>query len=447
MLVGRIALLTGMLVVALSLAAPASGQTVSCGQVLTADTKIENDLVGCPGNGLVIGADHITLDLNGHTIAGRFEAYDCSASCLGKNGIDNSAGHDRVVIEHGTIRSFDHGLHLAGTRRSVITGLTVVASSPSATTRASRLTAGSWHDRIRDTTISGEDPGILLSGSDRNQIGDTTVSGSISQHEGDGVQVLDGSAANVLVHNNVEADGIALVVRGSRRNLIVGNTLETGLSYWCRRSPPPTETRYSGTPSPPTARSGASAWTATGTSSGGPPLPSEPGGSRCRAHGMLFAAAAWTAPGVQGDGIAVLAGAGTTLVDRNLVTGAGDDGIDADAPGNAHPAERGQQQRRPRHRGRPRRHRPWRQPGHGQRNPAPSASTCSAGRVGRCELFVRRPSSGPWPCACRGAPLGLPARPATSPAPGRRSTAKRSATPGGTTDYWVRYGNHQCPRV
>ena len=30
---------------------------VSCGETITKDTKLANDLIDCPGNGLVIGAD------------------------------------------------------------------------------------------------------------------------------------------------------------------------------------------------------------------------------------------------------------------------------------------------------------------------------------------------------------------------------------------------------
>jgi len=37
---------------------------VSCGQVITQDTRVGNDLIDCPGDGLVVGADGITLDLN-----------------------------------------------------------------------------------------------------------------------------------------------------------------------------------------------------------------------------------------------------------------------------------------------------------------------------------------------------------------------------------------------
>jgi hypothetical protein len=43
---------------------------VNCGDTITTDVKLDRDLVDCPGNGLVIGADNIDLDLNGHTIDG-----------------------------------------------------------------------------------------------------------------------------------------------------------------------------------------------------------------------------------------------------------------------------------------------------------------------------------------------------------------------------------------
>ena len=56
-------------VVALSGAEAASKQ-LSCGDTITTDTTLHHDLVNCPNNGILIGADNVTLDLNGHTIDG-----------------------------------------------------------------------------------------------------------------------------------------------------------------------------------------------------------------------------------------------------------------------------------------------------------------------------------------------------------------------------------------
>ena len=55
--------------VALSGAQAASKQP-RCGDTITADTTLHHDLVNCSKNAIVIGADGITLDLNGHLIDG-----------------------------------------------------------------------------------------------------------------------------------------------------------------------------------------------------------------------------------------------------------------------------------------------------------------------------------------------------------------------------------------
>ena len=46
----------------------ASASHVSCGDTITADTTLDSDLLNCPNNGILIGADGVTLDLNGHKI-------------------------------------------------------------------------------------------------------------------------------------------------------------------------------------------------------------------------------------------------------------------------------------------------------------------------------------------------------------------------------------------
>ena len=81
----------------------ASADHVSCGDTITVDTTLDSDLVDCPNNGIVIGADDITLDLNGHTIDGDGElVHACPAKEFCDFGVAND-GHDRVTIEgrHG----------------------------------------------------------------------------------------------------------------------------------------------------------------------------------------------------------------------------------------------------------------------------------------------------------------------------------------------------------
>ena len=67
-------LLSVVALLALSGVTAAAGQAppagLKCGDTITADTTLDRDLTGCPSNGIIIGADDITLDLNGHTISG-----------------------------------------------------------------------------------------------------------------------------------------------------------------------------------------------------------------------------------------------------------------------------------------------------------------------------------------------------------------------------------------
>src|SRR5215210_1824610 len=98
---------------------PAFADTLACGQVITANTVLENDLLDCPGDGIVIGADGITLDLNGHTVS----AAACEAECVEHVGIANTAGYDRVRILDGTISGFTTNASLIGASDNTLADL------------------------------------------------------------------------------------------------------------------------------------------------------------------------------------------------------------------------------------------------------------------------------------------------------------------------------------
>jgi parallel beta-helix repeat protein len=87
---------------------PALANPLGCGDRITQDTTVRADLTNCEGDGLVIGADNITLDLNGHTIDGdKTGATDCE---LRATGVSNPDGHDGVTVENGTVRQFGQGI-------------------------------------------------------------------------------------------------------------------------------------------------------------------------------------------------------------------------------------------------------------------------------------------------------------------------------------------------
>ena len=130
---------------------------VQCGDVITEDTTLDADLVDCPGEGIVIGASEITLDLGGHTVKGNATGY----------GIANGY-YERVTVRDGTVRDFDVG----------------VGIGPVTDTALLRL-------RIRDS----RGPGIWLSETHGGLIEANVVTGSES-----GILVL---AEGIVMRNNV----------------------------------------------------------------------------------------------------------------------------------------------------------------------------------------------------------------------------------------------------
>jgi parallel beta-helix repeat protein len=103
----------------------ASASHVGCGDTITADTTLDSDLVDCPSNGIVIGADDITLDLNGHTVGGDgTEFAGCPENEFCDIGLLND-GHDGVKLRDGSVRRFAFGALVVGSRRNRVVDITV----------------------------------------------------------------------------------------------------------------------------------------------------------------------------------------------------------------------------------------------------------------------------------------------------------------------------------
>ncbi|MDX6586571.1 MAG: large repetitive protein [Solirubrobacterales bacterium] len=91
-------------------AGPAEASHVECGDEITADTTLDGDLLDCESNGIVIGADDITLDLDGHLIDGdAAEDMTCAKEEICDVGIVLD-GHDGVTVKGGTVREFGVGV-------------------------------------------------------------------------------------------------------------------------------------------------------------------------------------------------------------------------------------------------------------------------------------------------------------------------------------------------
>jgi parallel beta-helix repeat protein len=163
-------------------AAPALGNHLQCGDTITQDTRLDSDLIDCPGDGIVIGADNITLDLAGHTISGRVSG-DGSA-------VVNRGGFSGVTIENGVILGAAepgdvHGYYFAVTLGDCPGNLSEVVRK----------------NRVRDLVVQGVGE-IQLCGSDDNVIERTRSRITLSYSDGNLIRRDAGSMYLNLSNGN-----------------------------------------------------------------------------------------------------------------------------------------------------------------------------------------------------------------------------------------------------
>ena len=112
---GVAALALGLTVTTLT--SPAQAAHVSCGQVIMQSVTLDGNVGPCPGNGLIVRASNITVNLNGFRV-------------FGANGPEETAGIrlgmvSGVTVQNGTVEGFDAGIAIFGGGRNVIQGVTV----------------------------------------------------------------------------------------------------------------------------------------------------------------------------------------------------------------------------------------------------------------------------------------------------------------------------------
>jgi large repetitive protein len=213
---------------------------VSCGDTITADTTLDSDLVDCPNNGIVIGADGITLDLNGHTVAGNGEPVEpCPRGEFCDVGLLND-GHDGVAVRDGSVREFGVGVFVAGARHSRVLGISssrnqffgfVLAESTRSVVRDSSgnrnpapdgdgiAVFGSRHLRILDNSFGRNALGMHVEDSS-----DILIKGNVFSRNGD-FGILMEADRNQVLGNRCLRNAACIIVNPGNRNVIARNRL------------------------------------------------------------------------------------------------------------------------------------------------------------------------------------------------------------------------------
>ena len=188
----------------LALPSPARAAHLSCGQTVTTDTTLDSDLGPCSNYGLIVGADGITVNLNGHRISGTQSVGDKAGVYL-----PNRLG---VTVRNGTVTNFDIGVAVEGGSRNLVTGITA-------------------QDNIGGSGGIGGDGIALLSARNTSVSGNRTVNngpysgiGIYSRVDGDHPRATSGPSRNNVIDSNYVAGNII-----SRDRVNLANTDNDGI--------------------------------------------------------------------------------------------------------------------------------------------------------------------------------------------------------------------------
>ncbi len=243
---------------------------LSCGTTITTDTRLVSDLINCPNNGLVIGADNITLDLNGHTIDGDDTVFtECAADepCdLGISAFD----HSGITVKDGSVKEFGFGVIIGGATEtrltrlslseSLFSGLVVFNSSGIKVDRATVTANGLTTDQAgidvfdshdlelkRSVVTDNGDIGLFIVGLDNSRVLNTTFAGNPESGilmEGSGNVIAENRFSdgpfglafsgdgNTVARNQLAGApcsddcGVGIQIEGGRNNVIEDNVVE-----------------------------------------------------------------------------------------------------------------------------------------------------------------------------------------------------------------------------
>jgi hypothetical protein len=237
--------------------------TVQCGQTLTRSVRLVKDLTNCPGDGLIIGADAITVDLNGHTIDGTVTDTTCDdRPDVFRDGIVNP-GHDGVTIANGAVQQFDSAVaagsgtdgmsnsrvHHMTLRDERFSGVSLGSGAGAPATAGNRidhnLVSGVACDaalklntgqgnRFDDNRVANSPTGITICcGEDTD--GNMADANTISGIDEIGVLVFSSGAARVTGNTVRDIGGEGIVVNGASANVVVrdnaiARTQEAGIT-------------------------------------------------------------------------------------------------------------------------------------------------------------------------------------------------------------------------
>jgi parallel beta-helix repeat protein len=210
-------------------AVPTATANDLCGATIVDDLKLDHDLT-CAGDGLIVGADRIKVDLNGHTITG--SGIGIGVSVFGRTD---------VALTGGTVRNFAVAVRINASTDIVIKQNEFVENPEGvdcqafcvgntikdnvfrdSITRGIMLRSNSRDNDIKNNTFTGNRVGILVFGGVDNTLKKNLVSGSSLA----GIRLNVIATGNVLKDNTVVSNDVGIEFLVTPTGSATGNDLE-----------------------------------------------------------------------------------------------------------------------------------------------------------------------------------------------------------------------------
>jgi len=204
-----------------------------CGTTVMGDLTLDHDLV-CSADGLVVGADGIRIDLNGHVIAGSGAGVGVLVS-----------GRSDVTVSNGVIRDFPVAVRIIASTGIIIRhnefvenaeGIDVQAGGVgntikdnvfrAHTIRAIMLRGSSSDNDVKNNTFTGNRIGVLMFGATDSELKDNLISGSsLAGIRFNVIAAGNTIKGNILTSNLAAVDFVITPTGSSIGNEFKGNTL------------------------------------------------------------------------------------------------------------------------------------------------------------------------------------------------------------------------------
>ncbi len=187
----------------------------SCGQVITRDVILLKD-IECPGVGMIVGTDGITINLNNHRLSLANNTDTSRIPEIEEIGILVPGQKNITIRGPGVIMGFDKAIEFAGSGRGYVLDLKLIGNNIGLSLKASDEIT------IYRSFIEGNTIGIASQSSKEGFI----MSNQISENVNEGIVVMDSNyfiiGANSLIGNG--NNGIFLDV-SSFNNTISSNNI------------------------------------------------------------------------------------------------------------------------------------------------------------------------------------------------------------------------------